>query len=196
MQEEYALRRQRQHGKVIGKVCRKKEDEQNLAELRRLHGKRTEYKPVLIPPDTHSKEKRQEENDRRRNTQHIGIVEETPQTLPQEHHSSPEDDADTRPAQLRGEQLRLQARDLRKAYGKQHVGEAERNTVKLSLQRDHIAGGSACEEEKEPRQIRRIRVPVKQPAGLSGPFLQQENAKCAEEEADRRDFQSLCHDAS
>ena len=102
MQKEDAAHRQRQHSVVVGKIGGKKEDEQDLAELRWLHRECAERNPILIAADTHAEDQRQQQNCRRRESQHIGIGKQAAQAPPQKHRRPPAHSADACPAQLCG----------------------------------------------------------------------------------------------
>ena len=196
MKKKEAPRGQGQHCAMVGEIRRKKEDEQDLAELRGLHGKAAKREPIRIAADAHAEQQREEQDDRRRNPQYIGIGEEIPQTLPQDNRQRPEGDADARPSKLCREQFGLQPCNLRKADGEKQIGERKRNAVQSALRRKYIACGARADEECEPRQICELRVPVKYPSRLPCLLFQKQNAERAEEQPHRREFQTRCHGIS
>ena len=196
MEKEETARRKRQHGKMVGKIRREEKDEQDLAKLRRLHGKRAECEPVLIAADAYAEDQRQEQHKCRCNPEHIRIVEHASHALPKKNDNSPEHDADACPAQLCLKKIRFQPRNFSKPDGEEHVGKRERDAVQLAACCKHIACRPRTKEERKPRQVDKLHTPVKSPSRCTCSLFEEQNTERTKQNAHRRKLQSLRHDGS
>ena len=160
-----------QHREVIREICREKKDEQNLAELRGLHGKRSEREPILIAADAYTKDEWKQQDKRCQEAKHVWIIEHTPQAFPEQHDKHPKDDADTSPAQLRHEEFRLEPSNLHESDGKKDVRKREGNAVESAPIYEHIACRAHTDEKRKPRQICKLHTPVRHPARRACPLL-------------------------
>ena len=115
--------RGRQHLLMIREVGREKEQNDNLAELRRLHRHRSQHQPVLAATDLRTEKHRQAEYDDAGHSQQIGVIQKLLQGTPETQHENHDHKSDAKPTQLRHEERRFQPTDFHRAY----AGERQRN---------------------------------------------------------------------
>ena len=92
---------------MIREVRREEQDDENLAEFRRLHRKRPEHEPVAAAADLCAEENGQEEHDDAADSRDVRVVDEPDDAAPEADDEEHQDHRDEQPAQLRYEQCGL-----------------------------------------------------------------------------------------